>query len=73
MSEIGWGWPGLSRKAHVFSDARALCGGWMFTGKLDPFVATDKPGPDDCKACWKKALKAAPLAAEGKEKTNADR
>ena len=55
MSKLGWGCPGASRKAHIFDGATSLCRGWLYTGKLDPFVASDKPGPDDCKACWKRA------------------
>ncbi|HAM58575.1 MAG TPA: hypothetical protein DCQ64_25450 [Candidatus Rokubacteria bacterium] len=66
MSEIGWGWPLLSRKAHIFDGARSLCSGWLYMGKVDPFVASDKPGPDDCKACWRKAAKLPPPPEEPK-------
>lgn len=53
-----WGWPGNARKAHVFAngDSVALCGKWMFTGpKTDLGTLGDKPGPDNCAACWRKA------------------
>lgn len=69
MADIGWGWPLASRKAHVFEGAKSLCRGWLYTGKLDTFVASDKPGPDDCRVCWKKAsgiVRA--LAASGEER-----
>ena len=49
----GWGWPMLSKKAHYFVDDRSLCGKWLFSG-YDVGDHIGKPGPDDCKACWKK-------------------
>ena len=44
----GWGFPGLSRKAHYFRGARSLCRKWMFTGHLEPDTGTSA---DDCAAC----------------------
>jgi hypothetical protein len=53
-----WGWPGLSKKAHVFSDMRSLCGKWLFLSKEK--TITEAPpatrGPDDCAACHKKLV-----------------
>jgi hypothetical protein len=49
----GWGWPGLSKKAHYFVDGRALCGKWLFFGPIEDVTSTAK-GPDDCAACHKK-------------------
>lgn len=48
----GWGFPGLSRKAHYFdNDAICLCEKWMFIGDL----YDDKhDNPDNCKTCMKK-------------------
>jgi hypothetical protein len=60
MSTLGWGWPLNSRKAHVFSSGRSLCGGWLFMGSTDPItkvmVQTHERGPDDCAACHKKLV-----------------
>jgi hypothetical protein len=56
----GWGWPGLSRKAHYFVGGRSLCGSWLFFGALTAEQAVaEKPGPDDCARCHKLASKAA--------------
>lgn len=56
--EEGWGWPIQSRKAHYFSKARALCGKWLYMGRLEAsFTLREKPGPDDCATCHKKLLK----------------
>lgn len=52
----GWWWPGASRKAHFFGpDSRSLCSRWVAIGN-DPasFPLAEGPGPDDCRACWKK-------------------
>jgi hypothetical protein len=56
----GWGFPGLSKKAHYFdNDAICLCRKWMFTGELD-----DKfhDHPDNCKECVRRRLKKYPEA-----------
>ena len=56
MTEVvrkGWGWPGASRKAHYFVDARSLCAKWHFMGDLDDTMA-DAKGPDDCAECRKR-------------------
>jgi hypothetical protein len=57
--QYAWGWPLLSRKAHVFYDARSLCGKWLFTGSKPEDVIEKAPvdrGPDDCAACHKKLV-----------------
>lgn len=58
-ADLRWGWPGAARKAHVFADgdAVALCQKWMFMGHMEDggFSLGEKPGPDDCVACWRKA------------------
>ena len=69
---LGWGWPAASRTAHIFDGVRSMCGGWLYTGKLDPFIATDRPGPDDCRACMRHAL-ARVKAAERAEKEKVNR
>jgi hypothetical protein len=57
-SPLLWGFPGASRKAHVFRDATSLCHRWFFKAPADdPFVRRDKPGRDDCVACWRAAMK----------------
>lgn len=50
--KVGWGWPGLSRRAHYFYDGRALCGRWLFFGHADP--DTGKDSADDCLTCRRK-------------------
>jgi len=50
----GWGWPMLSRKAHYFVDSRALCGHWLFFGKLN--LGMDL-SPDNCKDCRRRLEK----------------
>lgn len=53
-----WGWPALSKKAHVFSAMRSLCGKWLFLSKEEQI--TEAPpadrGPDDCAACHTKLV-----------------
>ena len=49
----GWAWPGLSKKAHYFYDARSLCNRWAFSGPVDDEGA-DTKGPDDCAVCRKR-------------------
>ena len=64
---FSWKWPGASRKAHVFADDEAfsLCGRWWFTGPADsPFVRTTSAGKDDCRDCWRRAMKASAPAKE---------
>jgi len=48
----GWGWPSNSKKAHYFREGRALCGKWLFLGKLEQ---GNDDSLDNCTAC-KKAL-----------------
>lgn len=53
-----WRWPGAAKKAHVYHqpESISLCGRWMFTGRDQPLGELgEKPGPDDCTPCWKKA------------------
>ena len=61
----GWGWPGLSKKAHYFKDHRSLCRKWLFGGALEPH--TGSFGPDDCVGCKKKLAARAALSAEGRD------
>lgn len=55
----GWGQPLLARRAHYFVGARSLCGGWAYTGNLEPADPSDfdrKVAPrTDCKTCWLRA------------------
>lgn len=52
----GWGWPGLSRKAHYFhNNDISLCGKWMFTGER--VGSMEKAGPDDCAECKRRVAK----------------
>ena len=52
---MSWGWPARSRKAHYFDGGVSLCRRWMYVGEpLENQAVKDKPGPDDCKACWRK-------------------
>lgn len=57
--DIGWVWPGASRKAHYFDSAgRSLCGKWAWMLGPDttqPQTMTDVPGKDDCALCWRRA------------------
>jgi hypothetical protein len=55
-SSDGWGWPGLSRKAHYFVGSRSLCGRWMYTGRRLAGPEA-KPSPDDCKECGRRLAK----------------
>ena len=61
-SESGWGFPQNSRKAHYFRESRSLCGKWLYFGRNLGEAAG--PGPDDCKACWKKLNPEAVLRRE---------
>lgn len=56
--QVGWGWPGLSRKAHFFVNGQALCGKWLFLGDLvrNQQIGSTR-GPDDCAECWRQAKK----------------
>lgn len=64
MSMEGWGFPGLSRKAHYFDGGRSICGKWLYMGNLDINQTTgDKPGPDDCRECHRRLLKRKAMAA----------
>jgi hypothetical protein len=59
VRELRWGWPGSARKAHVFAVGGSLCGRWMWLGRTtDLGELGDKPGPDDCVPCWRKAKEA---------------
>lgn len=57
-----WRWPPLAVRAHIFpmGEARAVCGGWAYTGLADSEVTysqtdgTVKSGKDDCRACVKR-------------------
>lgn len=57
---FGWGWPSRSKKAHVFSGGRSMCGKWGFFGSVDAItkvmVETHDRGPDDCVECSRKLL-----------------
>lgn len=59
-----WKWPSNSRKAHAFVDGRSLCGKWgdLLVPPVPNQAIGTEPGPDDCKACWRKHQK---LAGEG--------
>ncbi len=62
-SEYGARWAFMfnARKAHFFpaGEVRSACGRWAFTGEgTRNQTMGDEPGPDDCKACWRKAKKA---------------
>ena len=51
-----WGFPALSRKAHVFVSATSLCGKWMFRPHDGEPAITALPekGPDDCADCYRR-------------------
>lgn len=60
MGALGWGWPAAAAKAHVFpkDDGTSLCGRWLYMGRMTavhPSAMGEKPGPDDCTPCWRKA------------------
>lgn len=59
MSELceGWAWPGNASKAHYFVQGRSLCLKWGYLGSsYDENQKTSaEPGPDDCRACHRKA------------------
>ena len=63
--KLVWKWPYLAPKAHVFNEdapdgnsARSLCGGWLYTGESQGVFKPEEPvRKDDCKACYKKAIK----------------
>jgi len=58
QAELVWRWPGAARKAHIYEkgDSVSLCRRWLFTGSDQPLgTLGDKPGPDDCAPCWRKA------------------
>lgn len=52
----GWGFPGLSRKAHYFEagSTTSLCGKWLYVGHRD---SNDLKSKDDCAACRRKVEK----------------
>lgn len=53
-----WAWPLQARKSHWFAEGEIIsaCGNWMHSGEGVRYQKTeDEPGPDDCKACWRKA------------------
>lgn len=59
---LGWARPGQSKKFHVFSDSRALCGKWAFFGQLERIRPEDvnehlQSTAQDCKDCFKRLLK----------------
>lgn len=51
-----WGWPLKSRKAHFFVEGRSLCRSWLYLGQGTKTQSTsaERPGPDDCTACWRR-------------------
>ena len=59
--KLVWKWPYLSPKAHVFDDEGdgiSLCGKWAYTGESQGEFKPEEPArKDDCKACYKKAIK----------------
>lgn len=60
--KAGWGFPGAARKAHYFEDGEiiSVCRKWMYSGPLTVNQNMgEKPGPDDCVACFKIAKKKA--------------
>ena len=44
----GWGWPGLSKKAHYFINRLSLCRKWAYAGPLDE---ANHKSLDNCKQC----------------------
>lgn len=56
INDAGWGWPGLSKKAHYFlaGDMTALCGRWAFTGRRENNNHTSK---DNCAECKRRLAK----------------
>ncbi|MEI8244375.1 MAG: hypothetical protein WCI51_01015 [Lentisphaerota bacterium] len=51
----GWGWPGLSKKAHYYNNnARSLCGKWIYTGVLEE---GNDNSSDNCCDCKKRLAK----------------
>jgi len=59
----GWGFLSNAKRAHYLRDGRSLCRKWLVLSAPE-WVRTQEraaaPGPDDCKACWKKAPENAP-------------
>lgn len=52
----GWGWPGLSRKAHYFRKGRSLCGRWGYFGELEQGNDDSNDNCTACKKIYKKEL-----------------
>ena len=51
----GWGWPGISKKAHWFTeDGRSLCGKWMYMGSLE---TGNDASADNCAECKRRLAK----------------
>jgi hypothetical protein len=56
VTKEGWVLPHAAcKKAHFIRHGISLCGRWGFLGHagMDPRISPT-PGPDDCKACWRK-------------------
>lgn len=51
-----WGFPYLSKRAHVFVEARSLCGKWLFRPAETeaPITKLSEKGPDDCADCYRR-------------------
>lgn len=68
----GWAFPIGCRKAHVFIAGRSLCMKWGYFGPVEPDGNLgDKPGRDDCVACWRK-LRDRKARIEAKKEPNTD-
>lgn len=54
----GWVQMPNARKSHYIREGRALCGRWLFLGKIwgDDQLSKNQL-PDDCVGCWKKLEK----------------
>lgn len=52
----GWYMPYNARKAHYYDGSFSLCGKWRILGgqPIDNQRVGAEPGPDDCKACWRR-------------------
>lgn len=57
METVKEGWVQMpnAKKAHYIRQAKALCGRWMFLGKIyaEDQTSTNKL-PNDCVSCWNK-------------------
>jgi len=55
QKDEGWAFPGNSRKAHYFVDARSLCRKWGFY--LGSLEKGNDDSPDNCVACMRALAK----------------